>query len=282
MFHSLTIGKGSQPIAKVYKPNANGEDNEEKKTDKTDKIKKRSILKNVEHKLPHNTLYINELETSDETAPREFFIKGSEKMKPYNIRQSQGHANRIFCAGGTLCGKSYMAGKLARSYQRFHPNNKVILFSWVDDDEAYKKIKDIHKIRIDDTILNEPIELDELHDSICIFDDIEHFTDPYIIKELERLRDSCINAGRHKNIDVIIARQNLLDGPKTKTALNSSFQVIAFPHSAGRYQLAEMLRRYMAMDKQTINKILNVPSRWVLINRATPPYILHEKGAFLL
>ena len=46
-------------------------------------------------------------------------------------------------------------------------------------------------MRIDESILENPFTLEELHDSITIFDDIEHFPDKEIRKELERVRDSC-------------------------------------------------------------------------------------------
>ena len=223
--------------------------------------------------------------TQNLTPKKEFFLTGNEKLLPLMNRQEGGFPNRVFIAGGTLQGKSYIASKLAGDYHKLFPNNKIILFSWVADDENYRhlaKLKMFHKMRIDESILDNPISLDELHDSVCIFDDIEHFPDKEIRNELERLRDSCVNAGRHANIDVIVCRQNLLEGPKTKTCLNSSFQVVGFPHSSSRYQLGEFLKRHMHMSNAIIQKILNVPSRWVLINRNTPSYVLYERGCFIL
>ena len=150
---------------------------------------------------------------------KEIFLKGTEKLLPLMNRQEGGFPNRVFIAGGTLQGKSYIASKLAGDYHKIFPKNKIILFSWVTDDENYQnlaKLKMFHKMRIDETILDNPISLDELHDSVCIFDDIEHFPDKEIRNELERLRDSCVNAGRHANIDVIVCRQNLLRRTKDK------------------------------------------------------------------
>ena len=231
-------------------------------------------------------LYYKQISYNNKKKPnKELFITNNDKLLPVMNRQEGGFPNRVFTGAGTLQGKSYIASKLAEDYHKLFPKNKIILFSWVNDDDNYKnlsKLKVFHKMRIDESILDNPIALEELHDSITIFDDIEHFTDKEIRKELERLRDSVVNAGRHANIDCIVARQNLLEGLLTKTCLNSSFQVIGFPHSSSRYQLNEFLRRYMRLDNTLIQKILNVPSRWVLINRNTPTYVLHEKGCFLL
>jgi hypothetical protein len=198
------------------------------------------------------------------------------------INQAGDHPNRVFCAGSSLCGKSYLAGKLAQDYQKNNKGNPVVLFSWVDKDPAYGGVSNLKKIRIDDSILENPIQLEELQDSLCIFDDIHHFTDKHIREELERIRDSCFNAGRHKGIATICASQNLLEGNRTKTPLNSGFQIIGYPRSAGRYQFQQFLKRYMFMGDNMIRKIMSTPSRWVLLNRANPMYVLGEKCAYFL
>lgn len=274
MYYYLSVDKGESPIAKIRLPPKNKDDDydpDEKPPKKKDSGKH---LKNC--------LYINKSDTYDQDQPKEYQITGKDVLKPLTTRaDTEGHAQRVFLAGGTLSGKSYLTSKLVKDYHRQFPKNKVILFSWVDDDENYKKIKNLHKIRIDDSILENPIDLHELHDSVCIFDDIEHFNDKEIVSELERIRNSAINAGRHDNIDVICARQNMLEGHKTKTALNSAFQIVGFPHSGSRYQLGEYLKRHMFLSKPKIDRILNLPSRWVLLNK-NPPYVLYQKGCFLL
>ena len=245
-----------------------------------------AVFQSKKNKNKDKYLYYKQLSYNNKKEPnKELFINNDDLLLPVMNRQEGGFPNRVFVAGGTLQGKSYIASKLAEDYHKLFPKNKIILFSWVNNDDNYKnlsKLKVFHKMRIDESILENPFTLEELHDSICIFDDIEHFPDKEIRKELERVRDSCVNAGRHENIDVAVARQNLLEGILTKTCLNSSFQVIGFPHSSSRYQLSEFLRRHMRLDNTLIQKILNVPSRWVLINRNTPSYVLHQKGCFLL
>lgn len=259
MFYELEMNKGDEPIAVLM----------EKHPSKSDKQK---------------LLYYKKHELDSKDLKKEFIINNEDKLMPL-MMSHEGYPNRAFLAGGTLSGKTWLADKMAMDYHLQFPKNKIILFSWVEDDDNYKHFKKMncfHKIRIDDSILDNPIQLNELHDSCCIFDDIEHFADKDIRAELERLRDSCINAGRHSNIAVIVARQNLLEASKTKTALNSSFQIISFPHSGSRFQLGQFLRRHMHLENKKVQRILNLPSRWVLINRQSPPFVLHEKGCFLL
>ena len=208
MNYELSIGKGDEAIA---------------------------VLKSKKNKKDQFLYYKKNESTSKKEPNKELFITNNDKLLPVMNRQEGGFPNRVYIAGGTLQGKSYIASKLAEDYHKEFPKNKIILFSWVNYDDNYKnlyKLKAFHKIRIDESILENPITLEELHDSITIFDDIEHFPDKEIRKELERVRDSAVNAGRHENIDVIVCRQNLLEGILTKTCLNSSFQVIGFPHSS--------------------------------------------------
>ena len=145
---------------------------------------------------------LNIYNTDKKDRNKEFILTDPNKtIYPLNVRQGDNddHVNRIYIAGGTLSGKSFLAGRLARSYNRQFPSRNVILFSWVDNDEAYKGIKNLKKIRIDEEILENPIDLkEEMSKSLVIFDDIEHFNDKDIVKELESIRNSCINAGRHE------------------------------------------------------------------------------------
>ena len=267
MFHYLSVDEGERPIAQIKSANY---------TDVDMTMKERKEARETE------CLYINSSSVNDESKPKEYKITGKKELFPLMTRaDKEGHAQRIFLAGGTLSGKSYLAARFARDYNILFPKNKVILFSWVNNDKNFSDIKNFHKMRVDESILDDPIDLSELHDSLCIFDDIEHFTDKYIVQELERIRSAAINAGRHDNIDVICVRQNLLDGHKTKTILNSSFQIIGFPHGGGRYQFGEWLKRHMYLSKPVIDRILNLPSRWVLINK-NPNYCLYSKGCFML
>ena len=264
MYSELVLNKGDKPIAEIIK---------KKDIDET---------KNYDREI----LYIKYLHADKKDRIKEFILTDPNKtIYPINVRQGDNddHVNRIYIAGGTLSGKSFLAGRLARSYNRQFPSRNVILFSWVDNDEAYKGVHKLKKIRIDEEMLENPIDLkEELRNSLVIFDDIEHYNDKDIKKELEDIRDACINAGRHEFIDTIVCRQNFLEHNKTKTALNSAFQAIGFPKSASRYQFSNWLERYMKFDKKLIKKILKLPSRWVLINITFPMYILFSSGCILL
>lgn len=273
MYYGFIYGKGKKSIAKIINKN-------KKAVKKNGKIDEKNnleegVLDYIESDSPEGLL--TEVKLTDKEL----------QLLPLMIRQGDdGMGNRVFLAGQSLCGKSYLASQLAKDYSEMFPKNKIALISWVKEDKNLNEKnlggKRFVKINIDESILDDPLTLEEFHDKIVIFDDIEHFPNKHVVNELMRFRNCCINAGRHAGIDTIIARQNLLDAHKTKDVLNNCMQVVLFPHSSSRYQARQWLERYLFLPKKLIAKILNVPSRWVLINTTNPTYALHEKGAFML
>lgn len=235
---------------------------------------------------PNKKKYLYLKKSNNEDHIKEVKITSeNKKLAPLMVRQGDNqNTNRIYLAGSTLSGKSYLASKLAQDYNLIFPKNKVVFVTALDSDENINKknIKNFIKLRIDESLLDDPIDLKELHDKLVIFDDFEAFNDKAVVKKLEHLRNDCLNAGRHHGIDVIVCRQSLLEASKTKSLLNNAFQVIGFPKSASRYQFGEYLKRYLHLDNEMIKKILSVPSRWCLVNCTSPLYVLHEYGAFIL
>jgi len=212
----------------------------------------------------------------------EFILKGDDKLQPLMCDQYGSYPNRVCLAGTSLCGKSYLAGKMAEDYSSRFPDNKICIFSYIDQDDAYDSLKNLHRIRIDESILDEPIDLKELHDALIIFDDIECFTNKYIRDELVRLRNACINSGRHEGIATISIRQQMLEGSQTKATLNGMFQFVGFPHAASRFQFGNWLDRYLGLNRKQIKEILKLPSRFVLVNNTAPLFVLYEKGCKLI
>jgi len=233
--------------------------------------------------LSKNTIYVNMLEEKDANLPIEYIVDDSHrKLLPYNTRQAGGHSNRVFLSGATLCGKSYLAGFLIGDYRRQFPENNIVIISTLEGDSSYKFMdnwENVFKIGIDNRWLTHPPTLDEFSDSIVVFDDYKS-ANKNIVKAIDKFRDDCLQAGRHKNIDVLICSQIIFGGLDTKSVHINSFQIVGYPQGAGKHQLSNFLRCYMKFKKPLIDKIMNLPSRWILINKGNTPYILHEKGCF--
>lgn len=244
------------------------------------------------------------IKESNDKKNQEFVVKDG-KIQPFYIRQLNSEfPNRIVIAGPSLCGKSHWAREIAKDYyDDYHQKgHKICLFTAIprhkdnifacdhcrhkDEDDKKKKYpcfcSSIYRVKCDENLLTDPIDLDELSNSLCIFDDIDRHPNKEVALELNLLRDKIMNSGRHDNIDLISIAQVLLDGKKTKCSNTNAFQIVGFPNSGGRYQLSEFMRRYMSLPKQTIEKIISLPTRWVCINNCNPMYVLHEHGAFMI
>lgn len=265
MYHSFTFKPTGKQIARVVKKNKDPE------TGKVTYEKTKKFLSLIE---------------SDDPIPnavRRVELKKNEQFFPVAVRQEGNHTNRVFLGAGTLSGKSFLANEYAQDYKKRFPKNKVILVTGLPkDNDDYSNIKNLHRIRIDeDNILNNPIALEEFHDSLTIFDDILACKDKEIVKELSRLRDQVLSAGRQENIDCLVLQQNLLDGHNTKSCHANSFQIVGFPRTSSKYQLMNYLENHHKMNKAKIDEFMHKPTRWVLINNVNPLYYLTEKDCEL-
>lgn len=264
MYHSLSFKPNGKEIAKVFKKSTDPE---------TGKIKYEKTKK---------ALYLLSSDTAFPQTQRrvELSNKSNEVFLPSYVNQEGDYPNRMFFGGGSLCGKSYLASKVAEDYNKKHKNNKVILFSGIDNDD-YKKIKNFHRIRIDDSLLENPMTLEELHDALVIFDDIHVVPDKELRNELCHIRDKCVNAGRHRNTSTMVLQQQLLGGNDTKSSLNGCFQIVGYPRSTSKHQLHNYLHRYLNLPKDETEKIMKKDSRWVVMNNTNPMYVLSEKDCEL-
>lgn len=266
MYHTLSTkpSDNSKEIARIVK----------KVTDQDGKIKYEKTKKAI-YLISSDTLPSNirrKIELSD---------KSNEVFLPNYINQEGNYPNRMFFGGGSLCGKSYLASKVAEDYNKKHKNNKVILFSGIENDD-YKKVKNFHRIRIDESLLDNPMSLDELHDSLCIFDDIHVVPGKDLQKELCSLRDKCVNAGRHHNTSTMVLQQQLLGGNDTKSSLNGCFQIVGYPKSTSKHQLRNYMKRYLNMPDDEIDRHMKKSTRWLVMNNTNPMYMLSEKDCELL
>lgn len=213
--------------------------------------------------------------------------------------------NRYVVAGPSLCGKTYFARQLAEDYMQDYPENRVVLFTAIpkEKDQIFAcdecRFQDfskrhhpkaakcfcskIYRIALDeDQLLNNPIDLDELSNSIVILDDVSRHPSKAMVDYCNALRDRLFKSGRHDNISVVSVDQILLQGSKTKTANVNASAIVSFPRTLARFELGNYLDRYLHFKKPMIDKILAVPSRWVLINLLGTMYCLHERGCFIL
>jgi energy-coupling factor transporter ATP-binding protein EcfA2 len=155
-------------------------------------------------------------------------------------------------------------------------SKEIFLFSPIKDDESFKD-KRIKQLPINDELIEDPIVLDQLADSVVIFDDIQAIKKPY--KEIiEQLQNDILTTGRHFNIDIVnTSHLSTINGSNLrKDLLNESNAFVLFPYASSKNQTANLLKNYANYDTKSINKLLQLKTRWIYIYKNFPCYFVSE------
>ena len=207
----------------------------------------------------------------------------------YFYQTSDKIPNRFFISGGSGSGKSFITCEYIKDYHKLFPKNKIVLFTATDDpkfndfENWMSQGKPVfHKMRIDETLIEDPIELDELHDSLVIFDDVSenHFSNRSLAQAIQDIRNQCLHRGRHLNISTIVTDQQALKSHYTKSVHSGALAFVGFPYASSKNEFRNYLKQHMNFDKELIERIMHLNTRWVLINKASN-FVLYQKGAFL-
>ena len=194
---------------------------------------------------------------------------------------------RCYIAGQSESGKSYYIGQYLEQLIKVFKNKKIYVFSDVEADpsidDVFKGKKNMIRFSLDAELLDkDPIEPKLFKDSICVFDDIDSIQNPKILKYVQTLRDSILKRGRHENITCLITSHLLTNYKDTRIILNECNNIVLFCRAGSTYSIKYFLQKYIGLDKNEIHKVLNLPSRWVSINKNANQYVLYEKGAFII
>lgn len=223
---------------------------------------------------------------------------------PRDQRGNNQCENRIIICGPSFCGKTYIAKKYAKEYIKENPENKIIYISCnpkendntfackncrndeyeYEGNDKKKKCwceKYVYRIEPTEDWLDEPLTLDELSNSLVIFDDFEASCSKDLKKYILGLRDQIFKSGRHHNISVLSLAQKLLQGKDSIIALQNTWQLILFPRSSGKYDIINYFKNYVKLDTRVIDRILNTKSRWMLYD-IPDSYILYENSGLIL
>lgn len=199
------------------------------------------------------------------------------------------HSREIcYVAGPSGSGKSTWASKYVHLYKRMFPEVDFFLVSRVNEDKVLDKLNP-DRVPLESLLPlegEEPIDiLEEIGDGdIILFDDTDTIQDNAIKKAVSAFKNDILETGRHKNIMCVIT-SHLINGNDRKdcrTILNECHTLTVFPKAGGAYGINYALKNYWGMNQKLINKIMELPSRWVTISKLAPQYVMHEKGVYLL
>lgn len=242
---------------------------------------KKDLFLKVEKKNPDVNPKLN---SDDESDDEGFF---DELEIDYGLMQQ--HPNTklerecLYIAGPSGSGKSTYAANYLREYKKAYPDNPIVLFSRKPEDDVLDQLDPI-RIKLDfENMIDNPLTLDDLKDTACIFDDIDTISNKEIKEAVQSLRDDILEVGRSYHITCISTSHLLTNYKATRTLLNEATSITFFPKSGSSHGIKYCLKQYCGVnDKAQLKKILNLPSRWVTIQKTYPMYCLYSFGAYKL
>lgn len=187
----------------------------------------------------------------------------------------------IYVPAPSEAGKSTWMGNYAEQYKKLFPKSPIFVFSSVKEDPAIDKVKPI-RIIMDEDMLDDPIEVEEMEDSLVIFDDANSLRNKKVKKEVMELQDALLETGRHKRAYVLISSHQTNKGKETKIIMNECPGIVVFPYSGNSHSIHYCLGNYYGLNRKQIEKILKLPSRWAYVNRIAPKFCMYQTGCYLL
>lgn len=205
-------------------------------------------------------------------------------------RNEEDQRDSLYVAGPSGSGKSTFCANYLKEFVKIFPKKKIFLFSRVAHDKPLDELKKLKRIMIDESLVDDPIDQEELADSICLFDDIDTVTNKAVKKAITELRTDILQTGRHfgnnnkdisKGIFCISTAHMLTNYKETRELLNESNKVVVFPKSGGKANIVYFLQKYGGMNLDEVAEVFKLTGRWVMLSKTYPMYILSEKKIYL-
>jgi hypothetical protein len=204
-------------------------------------------------------------------------------------------AERVFIAGESGCGKTTQAMLYVKWYMNLFPENKVFMFLR-QEDEVYESLPEHQEIIFtppdspDDlpkweedmeNVITGSYGIDMFENSLVLFDDMDNVQSKKQLVAIHKLMNDIATNGRKRNIYCIYISHLLMNYALTRVMLNEANKVFFFP-GCGTRQIENFLKTYGSMKTKQAESLASIKSRWVMLSRRSPRYIIHSKGMFML
>lgn len=186
----------------------------------------------------------------------------------------------LYITGASGSGKSYYASQYIKNYKKSFPENLVVLISPITDDEKLNEL--CKRVKIDETLISNPLMPTDVKDTLVIFDDIDVIQQKPLREALYRFLNQILELGRHTRTSCIITNHLPTNGTETRRMLNECHSITYFPSSGSKRQLNNLLENYIGMDTKDIKKAKKLGSRWITIFKNYPQFVMSEREIYKL
>ena len=218
------------------------------------------------------------LYVADGPGPTTFESSGLQYV-PYVLK---GQRVAVYIVGAAGSGKSVWIANAVKSL----PAKETFLFTTASDlDPAFDDDRVTLVDYMSDPSVLDDFSIDDLADSICIFDDFDNSTNSAINAKMQAIIRTVLENGRKLKIDVFVVSHNPRDYQRTRTLILECSTFVVFPQT-NRAATMRFLKEYFDDDKRFLERVKRVADggrfTWVALHKAVPRYMVTEKSASLL
>lgn len=191
--------------------------------------------------------------------------------------------------GPNRSGKSFYAARYAQVWSNKFKDWPIYLFSRRETDKVLDDLKNLKRVKIDETLCTEPLTMDDFEKSLVIFDDTDSIVDDKIKKTIQKLKDDIMETGRQKMIYVINTSHLGMNWKPTRTVLNEANSYTLFPRRGNYEANFKILKDKIGIKPDIIRNIFSKNGishmgkwGWITIYKDCPQYIIYENGVIFL
>ena len=127
----------------------------------------------------------------------------------------------LYITGCSGSGKSTYTRKFIEQLKKAKKDIPIYLFSALPDDESLDSVKPL-RIQLDESLIEDPIDIKEFADSVVLFDDIDVIPDKKIRETVYKIMNMGLEIGRHYKINMVITSHLPTNGRDTRRILNEA------------------------------------------------------------
>lgn len=201
---------------------------------------------------------------------------------PIPISGTLGDRQCIYVIGKSGAGKSTWLSEYAKLYKKMYPDNNIFLFSNKPEDIVFKDLEP-KRIQLNIESLDAVLKnFDKINNCLIIFDDVDSFEDKEVEKLVIEIQNKIYMLGRSNKISLLHSKHLGLDYQKSRVALNEMTGCVFFLKATNPHIMRSLMKTYVGLDKNQIEMVLKLNSRWCYINSTFPSYLISEKKICLL
>ena len=189
----------------------------------------------------------------------------------------------MYVAGRSNSGKTYFVNSVASDYHKKHPNRAIFYITKVHYDGGDKSLNMKLYIMVNlesflDKIRSGEADIDDFKDSLVIFDDVGS-VQGNDSKTMWWWIDQVLEVYRKNNTSLIMCNHLPTEYKKTRLMLAEMTKYVCFNNMKTRSD--RVLLSYIEMSKEEVVNMLNIDSRWYLIDTVLG-IVLTEHQAYKL